>query len=176
MAPCPGCGIDEATIAVPDAIAAIRSFPRRYREVLDATPPALLRARPDPGTWSVVEYAVHTREVLEVLAMALPLVLEQPNLVLPDVEDETTGGAGGEPKTFPDWLTDRDILLAGLTKACDRLATRAEQAPWSAWDRTFAIGDHQHVAAWIPQHAAHEGGHHLRDIEHVLRRLGVEDR
>jgi hypothetical protein len=170
VAPCPDCGVDEGAIAVPDAIAAIRSFPRRYGEVFDTTPPALLRVRPDPDTWSVVEYAVHTREVLEVLAMALREVLEQPNLVLPPVDDESTG----PPKTFPDWLTDREIVLAGMRKACNRLATRAEEAPWSAWDRTFRIGDKEHQAVWVVQHAAHEGGHHLRDIERVLRRLGVE--
>jgi hypothetical protein len=174
MAPCPECGIDESAIAVPDAIAAIRSFPRRYREALDTTPPALLRVRPDADTWSVVEYAVHTREVLEVLAMALPEVLEHPDLVLPDVADESMDGSAGGPKTFPDWLTDREILLTGMTTACSRLATRAEEAPWSAWDRTFSIGDFVHPAAWIVQHAAHEGGHHLRDIEHVLRRLRAD--
>jgi hypothetical protein len=171
MSACPACGIDEEAIAVPDAIAAIQSFPRRYREALDAIPPALLRTRPDPDTWSVLEYAVHTREVLEVLSMVLPEVLDHPGLALPAVEDD--GDLPGPPKTFPEWLTEPGLVLAGMQKACSALADRALATPWAAWDRTFTIGDHEHTASWVVQHAAHEGAHHLRDMEHVARELGV---
>lgn len=171
MAPCAVCGIDEETIGITDAIAAIRSFPRRYREALDAVPRDRLAVRPDPDTWSIVEYAVHAREVLEILSMLLPEVLDHPGLALPTLEDD--GHGGGPPATFPDWLTDRELVLAGIQTACAALAARADEAPLAAWDRPFTIGESGHVAAWVVQHAAHEGGHHLRDIEHVARELGI---
>jgi hypothetical protein len=171
VAPCPDCGIDEETISVTDAVAAIRSFPRRYREALDAVPRDRLAVRPDPSTWSIIEYAVHAREVLEILSMLLPEVLDHPGLALPDMDDEVD--RGGPPPTFPDWLTDRDLVLAGIQQASGALAARADEAPLSAWDRPFTIGNHEHVASWIVQHAAHEGGHHLRDIERVARALGI---
>jgi hypothetical protein len=169
VAPCPECGIDEAGIAVPDAVGAVRSFPRRYREVIDATPPSLLRTRPEPETWSVLEYAVHTREVLELLAGALPIVVRDPGTRFPPIDVDEAASAR------PDWVMDPDLALRGITDAARAIARQAESMPWSAWDRTFFIGDQEHPASWIVQHAAHEGAHHLRDIERQLRRLGVAD-
>lgn len=169
MAPCPVCGIDEDDISVPDAIAAIRSFPRRYREALAPVPPDALRTRPDPDTWSVLEYAVHAREVLELLAQTLPIVLEHPDSHFPpiDVTEATS--------TRPEWVLDPDLVLAGIQEATDALAARAEETPVAAWDRTFTIGDETHPASWILSHAAHEGAHHLRDIERVARRVAPRD-
>jgi hypothetical protein len=166
VASCADCGIDEAGISIPDAIGAIRGFPRRYREALDAVPPPRLRIRPDPDTWSVLEYAVHTREVLELLAGTLPIVVNEPGIRFPPIDvDESV-------KDRPDWVMDPNLAVRGITSAAQAIAEQAESMPWSAWDRTFFIGDNEHAASWIVQHAAHEGAHHLRDIENVRRRLG----
>ena len=168
MARCPVCGIDEDDISVPDAIAAIRTFPRRYREAVASVPAPALRIRPDPDTWSVLEYAVHAREVLELLAMTLPIVLEHPESHFPpiDVTEATS--------TRPDWVLDPDLVRAGIQQAADALVARAEAVPVAAWDRTFTIGDEAHPASWILSHAAHEGAHHLRDIERVARRVAPQ--
>jgi hypothetical protein len=167
MPACPGCGIDEAGMAVPDALGAIRGFPRRYREALDRFPPARVRERPDPDTWSALEYAVHFREVLELLAMSLPIVVNEPDVRFPPIDvDEAS-------RTRPDWVMDPALAVRGIAAAADAMASQAETMPWSAWDRTFHIGDNEHAASWLVQHAAHEGAHHLRDIAHVAERLGV---
>ncbi len=163
MAACPDCGIDEEAISVPDAVAAIRTFPRRYREALAAIPQEKLRARPDPETWSALEYAVHAREVLELLAMTLPIVLDEPDSHFPPI-DVTEAS-----EQRPDWVLDPDLVVPGMQRAADAIATRAESTSWEAWDRTFTIGDETRPASWIVQHAAHEGAHHLRDIERVAR-------
>jgi hypothetical protein len=165
MASCSVCGIDEDDISVPDAIAAIRTFPRRYREALAAVPPATLRIRPDPDTWSVLEYAVHAREVLELLAMTLPIVLEHPDSHFPPIDVTQASN------TRPDWVLDPGLVLAGVQQAADALVSRAEAVPVAAWDRPFTIGEDTHPASWIVSHAAHEGAHHLRDIDRVARLL-----
>jgi hypothetical protein len=167
MAACPGCGIDEEGMAVPDALGAIRGFPRRYRETLDSFPPARLRERPDPDTWSALEYAVHFREVLELLAMSLPMVVNEPDVQFPPIDvDEAF-------RNRPDWVMDPALAVRGISAAADAIAQQAGAMPWSAWDRAFRIGDNEHAASWIVQHAAHEGAHHLRDIAQVAQRLGV---
>lgn len=165
MTACPGCGVDEDAIAVPDAIGAIRSFPRRYREALDAIPPGRLRARPDPDTWSVLEYAVHFREVLELLSLSLPIVVTEPDTRFPPIDVDEAA------HRRPDWVLDPVLAVRGIADAAAAIARQAESMPWSAWDRTFTIGETVHPASWIVQHAAHEGAHHLRDIEQVVRRL-----
>ena len=130
MASCPDCGIDEADIAVPDAIAAIRTFPRRYREALAVVPPAALRIRPDPDTWSVLEYAVHAREVLELLSMTLPIVLEHPDTHFPPIDVTEAADAR------PDWVLDPDLVLAGIQQASGRARDPGREMPTAAWDRT----------------------------------------
>jgi hypothetical protein len=167
MAACPVCGIDEAGMAVPDALGAIRGFPRRYREAMDSFAPARLRERPDPDTWSALEYTVHFREVLELLAMSLPIVVEERDVQFPPIDvDEAAANR-------PDWVMDPALAVRGISDAAAAIAQQAETMPWSAWDRTFMIGEVEHPASWIVQHAAHEGAHHLRDIAHVAERLGV---
>jgi len=169
MAPGVANGADEASIAVPDAILAIRTFPRRYREALARTPVDQLRTRPDPQTWSVLEYAAHVAEVLELLALALPLVLDEPGIRFPSFDADESA------RRWPEAALDPDAALDRITKACETLATRAEVTPWEAWDRAFTVGGHDHEAAWIVQHAAVEGSHHLRDIGRVGRLVGGRD-
>jgi hypothetical protein len=159
---CPECGIDESALDVADAVNAVRTFPRRYREALDVDD-ALLTVRPDPSTWSMLEYAVHYREVLELLATGLSEVLARPDVHFPPVDADETAGAR------PSWTLDRELALDGIAHGAEQLVARSESTPVAAWDREFTIGDHHYQARWIPQHAAHEGAHHLRDIEQVRR-------
>jgi hypothetical protein len=168
MGPAAAPGAEEASIAVPDAILAVRTFPRRYREALDRIPPEQLRVRPDPQTWSALEHAARAGEVLNRLAHALPLALDEPGIHFPPFDSD-------DAASRPPPARDPDAALATITRACETLATRAEATPWEAWDRTFTVGDDEHTAAWIVQHAAVEGSHHLRDIERVGRLVGARD-
>jgi hypothetical protein len=159
---CTECGIDESALDVADAVNAVRTFPRRYREALDVDEASLL-VRPGPSTWSMLEYAVHYREVLELLSAGLSEVLAKPGIHFPAVEVDDASAAR------PDWTLDRELTLDGIARAAEQLVARSEATPVAAWDREFMVGDDEHQARWIPQHAAHEGAHHLRDIEQVRR-------
>ena len=168
---CPDCGIDIESIAVPDAVNGLRTFPRRYREALEPIPTDRLMERPTPDTWSILEYAVHVREVLDLYAVALPLVLEQSHPVFPDVDPDAAAASR------PAAMLDRAVVLDGITHACGELVARANETPNAAWDRPFTIGEHEHPARFLMQKAAHEGAHHLRDIERVRAQvIGASDR
>jgi DinB superfamily len=167
MAPCADCGVDEESIGVPDAISAIKTFPRRYREALARIPADALTRRPDPDTWSALEYTVHVREVLQLLAAGLPIVLDEPDTKFPSFD------ADDSASRWPEWALDPELALSGIATASGVLVSRAEATPWEAWDRPFTVGTFTHPAAWIVQHAAHEGSHHLRDIERVGRLVGA---
>ncbi len=107
-------------------------------------------------------YAVHAREVLELLAGSLPVVLNASAPAFPpiDVDDVATESArvGAQPRS----RAGRDRRR----RATD-LVEQIAAVPLAAWDRPFTIGDDAHTAIWIPRHAAHEGAHHLRDIARV---------
>jgi hypothetical protein len=104
---------------------------------------------------------VHTREVLELLAGTLPIVLSGSAPVFPPIDVDDVAA------TRPDWVLDVGLALDGIRAACASMATEIDHAPPAAWDRAFRVGEVDHTARWIPRHAAHEGAHHLRDIELV---------
>ena len=166
MANCEECGIDEAGLSISDALNALRSYPRRYTEAVAGMDEDALRRRSSPEVWSVLEYLVHVREVFELLAMTLPLVLDQPGMDLPDFDAEDATA------TRPDWVMNPDLALDGIRTACAQLVDLGEAQRPEAWERPFSIGAVQHDAGWIPRHAAHEGAHHLRDIASVRAAVG----
>jgi hypothetical protein len=155
---CRECGTNEDDLSVPDALATLKTLPRRYREALDA-PEQSLRRRPSPDTWSMLEYATHVREVLDMLGVALPEVLETARPEFPDFDvDEANASRPAQ---------DREPVLDGISRAANALVDRADATPWAAWDRPFVLGGVEHPARWLVQHAAHEGAHHLRDVTRV---------
>jgi hypothetical protein len=155
---CAGCGLDEESISVGDAVATLRSLPRRYQEALDA-PAEVLERRPDPGTWSMLEYATHAREVLDLLGLALGETLTHSKPVFPDLDPDEAAASRPAQRLDP--------VLEGIGRAAKALADRAEATPLAAWDRPFVLGGVERPARWLLQHAAHEGSHHLRDIDRV---------
>ena len=70
--PCPECGFDSGSVAPPAVAALVRESTDRWIAVLD-TPVEHLRARPDPSRWTVLEYAVHVRDVLRLYRTRLAL-------------------------------------------------------------------------------------------------------
>ena len=161
MAACGVCGIDEDRLSIRDALDALRTFPGRFRRSVDGLSDAELEVRPAPDVWSVLEYLVHTREVLDIIGMGLPLVLEQPGIAFPELDVDESAA------TRPDWVMERDLALGGIDQAVAVLLAEADGVTDEAWTRPFTIGTEAHDAGWNVRHAAHEGAHHLRDIERV---------
>jgi S-DNA-T family DNA segregation ATPase FtsK/SpoIIIE len=163
--------LDEERIAIPDAIVALRSYPRRWREAFTAAQSdggdELLTRRPEPETWSAVEYAAHTRDVFRLLAAGLEEVLrrDRPDFGHPPDPDETA-------RAYAD--LDADTVLTEFGDASTALADRAERVPAQEWSRPFVVDGGEHHAGWIVQHAAHEGSHHLRDVERGFATLRAE--
>src|SRR5439155_5898018 len=72
---CPECGLDYDSIAPKDTAVAIRSYPRRLKALVapidrdQATrPDAKIRRRPDPHTWSALEYTAHVADIFDTFA------------------------------------------------------------------------------------------------------------
>jgi hypothetical protein len=60
---CCECGVAYASIDVAAALEVIRAVPSAVGAVARSVPEAKLRLRPDEGTWSVLEYVCHLRDV-----------------------------------------------------------------------------------------------------------------
>ena len=165
---CPVCGLDYDTITAPDAIVAVRSFPRRYREAFgiledEEDPGTQVRRRPEPQTWSALEYAAHVRGVVQLFDTRVRRALVEDSPTVESVPlDEN-------PWEGHDATDDLDTVLAGLADACDRFVTTLERVEGEEWNRTVVRAGEELTVLWMARNTVHEGAHHLRDVQQVLR-------
>ena len=163
---CRQCGLEYDSLAPQDAIQALRSFPRRYREVIGPfiDDDEVLRRRPNPDTWSALEYTAHVADILEAMTPQLVEVVQKDNPKLEDPLDQDQQAIDRsynemEPRAVLDWLQ------RSVTTAVD---TCAGLTP-DDWSRAaqYPYGERELID--IVRNIVHEGVHHLRDVENVLR-------
>ncbi len=164
--PCPVCGVDEARLAVDDALDTIRTLGRRYREAVAGVPADALYRQPAASEWSMAQYVAHVREVLELLAGYLHTVLDQHRPRLSDPDSVVSK----HPRAV-----DIATELEGLDDAARSIAERGARTSQLAWDRPFELDSRERPARWVVQHAAHEGAHHLRDLERIRQVVAPRD-
>ena len=162
------CGLDLDSINPPDAVAALRSFPRRYRALLtgfedDEDADALVRRRPDPSTWSALEYAAHVRDVFRLFDERIRRALASDGAEVADWDHEAAaaGYADLEPA----------VVLDELVDGAERLAGAVADLPHDAWGRTVVRLGESETVLDLARKAVHEGSHHLRDVERVIARV-----
>ena len=165
---CPECGLDYDTISPADAKVAIASMPRRYRGALaaaieDESEDGLIRRRPDPQTWSGLEYAAHVADLYELFTSVITRMNQQDHPTISDFWDSDERAAAERyNEQDPAAVLDRlDAAATSLVRALDRVDS-------GSWGRTatFAWGERDILT--MTRNAVHEGSHHLRDVERVL--------
>jgi hypothetical protein len=167
---CPECGLQYDPISPSDAIAAVRSFPRRYREALfgftddiEEDPEAVVRRRPDPTTWSALEYTAHVRDVLDWTTDALIRMNRE--------REPTIDASDPDRRAIGDRYNQQDpaTVLEQLGERAERLASALRDIDPAEWGRIghFPWGDRDMLTT--ARNAVHEGAHHLRDVDRVLR-------
>ncbi|HET8879575.1 MAG TPA: DinB family protein [Arthrobacter sp.] len=155
--PCPECGFDAAASTPATAPGQLASMLPRWRAVLrrpDAT------ERPDPDTWSALEYACHVRDVFTVFDHRLDLML-------------TTDGA-----RFGNWdqdqaAVDQDYaaadpaeVSAALTAEGEQVAASFSRVPVQDWDRTgLRSNGSSFTVLTLAQYFLHDVVHHLHDVD-----------
>ena len=163
---CPECGLVYDTISPQDAVQALRSFPRRYREVIGpfVDDDEVLRRRPNPTKWSALEYTAHVADVLDSLTPDVVKMVQLDNPAIadpwdPDERAATRNYNEMEPRAALDWLQ------RAATASSDTLAGFSPDD----WTRTgrFDFGEREVID--MVRNLVHEGVHHLRDVENVLR-------
>ena len=149
-APCPDCGFDAAPLSPPDAVVALRSFPRRFAEI----------GQPDDDDIDAEGGgpSVTTLAAAEAAAGAIAASGEQLRRVLvedrPDLGPAPAVGAG--PAGAPADAIDR------LRAAAGGVADLAAAQPASAWSRTGRRNGQNVSAADLLREAVHAGAHELR--------------
>ena len=159
---CEQCGFVYDATPTSDVSQRVRSLPPRYApELRAAERDSLARTRPQPGTWSALEYTCHVRDVLIVQRERLHLALRQERPVFaPMRRDE---------RAVEERYNDQPVetVLEELAEAAERFAGALEQLDDQQWRRTGIYPwpePAERSVAWLARHTLHEGLHHLEDI------------
>jgi hypothetical protein len=161
---CDGCQFEYDLTAALDAGADIVDGAAQLASLLSGVRD--VRTRPQPTTWSPLEYGCHVRDVLLVQrerTIAARLV-EGPtfNPMGRDERVEYDGYASQDPIRVARQLDDAAFLYANVL---------ARLAP-ADWDRTVMYNYPQpfeRPLRWVAVHTVHEVRHHLADVRRQLR-------
>lgn len=170
---CDECGFSYDAVAPADIPAAIRAFGKRYRAPLSRFLPgedgdSLVRQRPDPSTWSALEYAAHVRDVFGSYATWITQTLTEDRPVL---EGRNPDDLAAERRYNED---DPVAVADALAANAERLAATVEAVPEDGWDRVGLRRDEERSVLFTARRAVHEGNHHLLDVGRGLRAVRDE--
>jgi hypothetical protein len=162
---CTECGYRYAALSREEIPPRLRALGTVYAGVLEGHDAAALRAHVRPGSWSVLEYGCHFRDVLifQHQRIALAQVEDRPRFACMRRDERAVETAYNRqpPGSVAGALRRRSAALA------DQLAG-LDAAGWARtgiyqWPRTQV-----RTVEWIGRHTVHEGEHHLWDIERLL--------
>ena len=149
---CPICGFNPKGLAPSDAVAALRSFPRRFTE--------LVEGKEDEGARSDDAEAVSRAAALpaaEGAARTIAALAADVRRVL--VEDDPALSTTSDPGAPV--AGAGDDALEHLREATSALAELASSAHGKDWERRGRRGDDSVSALELLDEAVHSGAHHL---------------
>jgi hypothetical protein len=160
---CKRCGLAYLALDVDTALGLVAEATATLAALLPSVEEAVLRRRPAPQVWSVVEYACHIRDVLLTYSVRVHRgVLEERPALDP---------------MYGDWRAERfgyaamplDVLLVELGAAATGFAAEVGTVREDAWERTVVRRPSEvRTVRWLVRQAAHECVHHLADVTAAL--------
>jgi DinB superfamily len=165
---CDACGFDGSLYGDSALLDALRSLEASWRQQLVAAA-AQLRTRPEPGTWSAIEYAAHSRDVTALHAYGVEQALTQDEPTFPPIGDDLAEAAA---VAYAD--AEPEEVLQALAVAAERLARLADDAGLDAWTRGLTIGETRSDVRRLLEHALHDSRHHLDDVDRGLASLRAD--
>ena len=128
--------------------------------------PDLIRVRPSPDVWSALEYTAHMRDVVDFYMDRIERVLHEDRPILRAADFASMA----ETRRYRD--EDIEAVLEALDHRSTAAAVQLGQLGAEGWDRV-GLGSEggERTVLILARRLAHEGHHHLLDLENVLTRL-----
>lgn len=158
---CDVCGFEWDAVPVGDVPARLVAAADLIASILREGDPGRLRAGPEAGTWSAVEYGGHVRDVLYNI---------RDRIVVGLVEDTPTPKAmyGAVRAELGLYAEDEPVTLATELELAARLFARTVRALTPVQlDRTLVYGwprEAERLLRWVAAQALHEVEHHATDV------------
>ena len=159
---CDACDFDYGTVDPPDVPERLAPAIDSFRRELHNHHARVLRARPQPQTWSALEYACHVRDVLLVQRDRLyrALVEDTPDCIRMHREERVILARYNSQQ--PVRVAEQLGLAVGLAGEAFADVDR------NAWGRTLIYNwpdPHLSDVSGLAAHTVHETVHHLADFQ-----------
>ena len=164
--PCPECGFEASRVTADRLAEVVRDNATTWEAVLTLPEAA---ARPDPATWSALEYACHVRDVHRIFDLRLGLMLDQDDPRFPNWDQDETAIAERYAEQDPATVAT-ELLEAAVT-----VAGRYESVPPDAWGRRgFRSDGSAFTVESLGRYHLHDIVHHAWDVRALVARATVE--
>lgn len=161
--PCPECGMRVGAISLEEIPAIVRATIPLWRAAL-AAPEA--RTRPEPTTWSPLEYGAHVRDVHEVFGGRLRLMLAEDGARFANWDQDEAAVEGRYSELDPAEVAEQ------LATGAEELASAVEQLrPEQASHRGLRSNGSEFTVLTLLQYYLHDSLHHLWDVGQPLPAL-----
>ncbi len=157
---CARCGFEYDLADAPSAGPAIVTGVSRFAALLRGARTDL-RCRPQPGTWSPLEYGCHLRDVL--------LVQRERVLAARRADGPSFEPMGRDERVDHDGYGEQDpeAVARQMTDAATLFANVLSRLDGADWERTVHYNFPARLERslrWVAVHTVHEVRHHLSDV------------
>jgi S-DNA-T family DNA segregation ATPase FtsK/SpoIIIE len=162
---CEECGYDRESPGRVQIVRALGPLAEEHRVLLTTIPAERLRDHPRPGSWSVLEYGCHVRDVLRFQRERIALAQAEDTPAFTSMRPDERAAEERYNEQDPRQVA-RDITAAAreLTGAVTGLDAQG-------WQRTGVYpfpSPEVHTAEWVVRFTAHELAHHLFDSRRLM--------
>jgi hypothetical protein len=154
---CPACGFDAGALRRVDVGSTTRRVADRFAALLEGVD---VRSRPEPETWSVLEYGCHVRDVCRVMDHRLQLMLANDGAEFENWDQDETAIDDDYVSQDPATVADEVRVAAGL------VADRFDGVTGEQWShRGVRSNGSRFTVETLGQYMAHDLVHHVWDVE-----------
>lgn len=175
---CQECAFDASGVAATELPGHLSALTAPWPEVLSHSE---VRQRPEPTTWSPLEYGCHIHEVLDVFARRFELILAQDQPTLPTWDQDAASLEGDyarqDPLTIAEEIPGRTAALLAVLARFDgdrgpasvqdpyEKAGTAYETPTLLWGRGARRSDGaEFTSLSLARYLVHDLAHHLHDV------------
>ena len=153
---CPECGFDADELELVD----VPDLTRDYAELLaEAARHPDANVRPDPSTWSALEYACHVRDVCSIFVARLRRMLAEHDPVFPNWDQDETALADEY------WAQRPGLVVGQLIAAADTIAAAFGDVHGAQWQRPGRRSNgSRFTVETFARYFLHDVAHHAWDV------------
>lgn len=157
---CSDCSLAYQEISLGHAVEVVRAVPAGVRAAVAAVAPRTRRRRPAHGGWSITEYVHHLRDVYVTYTIRVHRARTEDCPALEPMLNDLRA------RRFRYNERGTTCILSELGATVDGFLQEVERvAPHHLDRRVIRPPSEVRTLRWLLRQAAHEGHHHLRDIE-----------